>query len=106
MFAVVEQEQCRAAPQVGDECFCQCASRLFTHAQGGGGNLDDQHRIGYGRKIKQPDAAGKLWLQGARRLHSQPRLAAAPLTGQRHEAVGRQPLGDLRDLILPPNKSA
>jgi hypothetical protein len=105
VLAVVQHQQERLGPQKIRERVGKAPARLFAHAQNRGDRLGREGGIGQRRQIHKPDAVFVLFDPLGGRLKREPGFAAAAGSDQRKQARGGEPLPNLLDLALAPDKA-
>ena len=100
MLAVVKNEQRLARGQVRDQRLQGRARSGDRHADGQRRRLRHERGVAEARQIDEPSAIGQLRQRVGGGLERQPRLAAAPGPGERHEPGALQQASDLGALAL------
>jgi hypothetical protein len=100
VLAVVENDQRLARGQMRHERLQSPARCGDRHADGQRRRLRHEHGVAEARQVDEPSAVGQLRPRVRRDLERQPRLAAAPGAGERHEPGAAQQARDLRALAL------
>jgi len=105
MLAVIQQEQQAPGRQPVGQRLRGGATSAFMHAQRRCDRRRDKLRVGDGRQVGPPRAVGELGLRLGRGAQRQTGLAHAPGPGQRDQAVGRQQLAHLCQVVLPADQA-
>jgi hypothetical protein len=100
VLAVVEDDQRLARGQMRDERLQSRAGCGDRHADGQRSRLLDEHGVADARQVDKPSAVGQLRQRVRRDLERQPRLAAAPGAGERHQLSAAKHPRDVRALAL------